>query len=67
MIPVTLIIYLLPIETDLTNEEGIDPVEVIFRPHKFLGLGPEKNNLQLLLKNARATDPKDLMTIIASI
>ena len=54
-------------ETDLTNEEGIDPVEVIFRPHKFLGLGPEKNNLNLLLENARATDPKDLMTIIASL
>ena len=54
-------------ETDLTNEEGIDPVEVIFRPHKFLGLGPEKNNLKILLEDARATDPKDLMTIIASL
>jgi hypothetical protein len=54
-------------ETDLTDEEGIDPVEVIFRPHKFLGLGPEKNNLKPLLENARATDPKDLMTIIASL
>jgi len=54
-------------EIDITSEEGIDPVEVIFRPHKFLGLGPQKNNLNLILDNARATDPKDLMTIISSL
>ena len=48
-------------------EEGIDPVEVIFRPHKFLEAGPEKNNLKLILDNARASDPKDLMTIISSL
>lgn len=54
-------------ETDLLSEEGIDPVEVIFRPHKFLRMGPEKNNLNLILDQARATDPKDLMTIIAGL
>lgn len=54
-------------ETDILSEEGIDPVEVIFRPHKFLGMGPEKNNLKLILENARATDPKDLMTIIGNL
>ncbi|MHA2306152.1 MAG: hypothetical protein ACXACU_12255 [Candidatus Hodarchaeales archaeon] len=54
-------------ETDILDEEGIDPVEVIFRPHKFLRMGPEKNNLQLVLDSARATDPKDLMTIISTM
>ena len=54
-------------ETDILDEEGIDPVEVIFRPHKFLRMGPEKNNLQLILDSARATDPKDLMTIISTM
>jgi len=54
-------------ETDILAEDGIDPVEVIFRPHKFLGMGPEKNNLKLILENARATDPKDLRTLIASL
>lgn len=54
-------------EVDITEEEGIDPVEVIFRPHKFLGLGPERNNLKLILDNARASDPKDLRTIIANL
>ena len=32
-------------EVDILTEEAIDPVEVIFRPHKFLRMGPEKNNL----------------------
>ena len=54
-------------EVDILSEEGIDPVEVIFRPHKFLGMGPEKNNLHLVLDQARATDPKDLMTIISGL
>ncbi|MFX1283617.1 MAG: hypothetical protein ACFFB5_08175 [Promethearchaeota archaeon] len=54
-------------EVDILSEEGIDPVEVIFRPHKFLRMGPEKNNLHLILDQARATDPKDLRTIIAGI
>ncbi|MFX1507537.1 MAG: hypothetical protein ACFFDC_15745 [Promethearchaeota archaeon] len=54
-------------EVDILSEEGIDPVEVIFRPHKFLGMGPEKNNLRLILDQARATDPKDLRTIIAGL
>ena len=54
-------------EVDILSEEGIDPVEVIFRPHKFLGMGPEKNNLRLILNQARATDPKDLRTIIAGL
>ncbi|UCG90712.1 MAG: hypothetical protein JSU57_02995 [Candidatus Heimdallarchaeota archaeon] len=54
-------------EVDILSEEGIDPVEVIFRPHKFLRMGPEKNNLNLILDQARATDPKDLRTIIAGL
>ena len=54
-------------EVDVTEEDGIDPVEVIFRPHKFLGLGPERNNPKLILDNARASDPKDLRTIIANL
>lgn len=54
-------------EVDIANEEGIDPVEVIFRPHKFLELGPERNNLKLILKDARASDPKDLRTIISNL
>ncbi|MFX0124434.1 MAG: hypothetical protein ACFFAE_12400 [Candidatus Hodarchaeota archaeon] len=54
-------------EIDILSEEGIDPVEVIFRPHKFLSMGPEKNNLRLILDEARATDPKDLRTIIAGL
>ncbi len=54
-------------EVDILSEEGIDPVEVIFRPHKFLRMGPEKNNLRLILDQARATDPKDLRTIIAGL
>ena len=54
-------------EVDILDEEGIDPVEVIFRPHKFLRLGPERNNLKLILENARATDPKDLMTVISTL
>ncbi|MHA2253825.1 MAG: hypothetical protein ACXAD7_25960, partial [Candidatus Kariarchaeaceae archaeon] len=54
-------------EVDVTEEDGIDPVEVIFRPHKFLGLGPERNDLRLILDNARASDPKDLRTIISNL
>lgn len=54
-------------ETDILSEDGIDPVEVIFRPHKFLKMGPEKNDLKLILDAARATDPKDLMTIISTM
>jgi Mg2+ and Co2+ transporter CorA len=54
-------------ETDILSEEGIDPVEVIFRPHKFLRRGPEKNKLSSILENARATDPKDLRTIITRL
>jgi hypothetical protein len=30
-------------------------------------MGPENNNLDLILDKARATDPKDLMTIIAGL
>ncbi len=54
-------------EVDILSDEGIDPVEVIFRPHKFLRMGPERNNLSLILDQARATDPKDLRTIIAGL
>ncbi|PWI47152.1 hypothetical protein CEE45_13125 [Candidatus Heimdallarchaeota archaeon B3_Heim] len=54
-------------EVDIMDEAGIDPVEIIYRPHKYLSLGPEKNNLHLVLDNARAKDPKDLMTVISNI
>ncbi|MCK4848303.1 MAG: hypothetical protein KAT16_04700 [Candidatus Heimdallarchaeota archaeon] len=54
-------------EVDMLEEDGIDPVEIIYRPHKYLNLGPDKNNLHLVLDKARAQDPKDLMTVIANI
>ena len=54
-------------EVDIMDESGVDPVEIIYRPHKYLSLGPEKNNLQLVLEKARAKDPKDLMTVIGNI
>ncbi|MHA1976612.1 MAG: hypothetical protein ACW98F_13345 [Candidatus Hodarchaeales archaeon] len=54
-------------EVDIMDEEGIDPVEIIYRPHKYLSLGPEKNNLHLVLEKARARDHKDLMTVIGNI
>ncbi len=54
-------------EVDILEPDGIDPVEIIYRPHKYLNLGPSKNNLHLVLDKARAQDPKDLMTIIANI
>ncbi|MHA1167111.1 MAG: hypothetical protein ACTSRU_04775 [Candidatus Hodarchaeales archaeon] len=49
------------------GQEGISPVEVIFRPHKWLERGPRRNDLDLLLEKARATDPKDLQTIISNL
>ncbi|MFW9992999.1 MAG: hypothetical protein ACFFD4_13230 [Candidatus Odinarchaeota archaeon] len=54
-------------ETELGQEGGISPVEVIFRPHKWIERGPKRNNLELILEKARATDPKDLQTIISSL
>jgi hypothetical protein len=54
-------------EVDVLDKDGIDPVEIIYRPHKYLDRGPEKNNLHLVLDKARAQDPKDLMTIISNI
>lgn len=54
-------------EVDMLEKDGIDPVEIIYRPHKYLNLGPTKNNLHLVLDNARAQDPKDLMTIISNL
>ncbi|MHA2298678.1 MAG: hypothetical protein ACXAEU_15520 [Candidatus Hodarchaeales archaeon] len=54
-------------ETELGEEGGINPVEVIFRPHKWVERGPKRNKLEVLLEKARATDPKDLQTIISSL
>jgi len=48
-------------------EEGISPVEVLFRPKKYIDKTPEQNNLLFLVKDARATDPKDLETLISSL
>jgi hypothetical protein len=48
-------------------EEATSAVEVLHRPKKFLERTPEKNNLTTLLEAARATDPKDLYAIIASL
>ena len=48
-------------------EEGISPVEVLFRPKKFIDRTPEQNNLYPLIQNARANDPKDLETLISNI
>lgn len=47
--------------------EGITPVEVLFRPKKFIERKPEDNGLQLLIMDARATDPKDLESIISNL
>lgn len=53
-------------EIDLLKE-GINPVEVIYRPKKFLGRGPKKNQLKCILEKARATDPKDLRAVISNL
>ena len=47
--------------------DGITPVEVLFRPKKFIERKPEDNGLQLLIMDARATDPKDLESIISNL
>ncbi len=49
------------------GQEAINPVEVIFRPRKFLERGPKRNHLDLLLDKARATDPKDLQVVISNL
>lgn len=49
------------------GQETINPVEVIFRPRKFLDRGPNRNNLNLLLERALATDPKDLAVVISNL
>ncbi|MHA2232757.1 MAG: hypothetical protein ACXAB4_09725, partial [Candidatus Hodarchaeales archaeon] len=49
------------------GQETINPVEVIFRPRKFLDRGPKRNNLNLLLERALATDPKDLAVVISNL
>jgi hypothetical protein len=48
-------------------QETINPVEVIFRPRKFLDRGPKRNKLGLLLERALATDPKDLAVVISNL
>lgn len=52
-------------------EEGITPVEVLFRPAKFMTIyaNPDHkdNDLRLLLDDVRATDPKDLEALISNI
>ena len=48
-------------------KEGISPVEVLFRPKKYIDKTPEENNLHLLMKEANAKDPKDLETLISSL
>lgn len=47
--------------------DGITPVEVLFRPKKFIERNPEDNGLELLIMDARATDPKDLESIISNL
>jgi hypothetical protein len=47
--------------------DGITPVEVLFRPKKFIERKPEENGLELLIMDARATDPKDLESIISNL
>ena len=47
--------------------ETINPVEVIFRPRKFLDRGPKRNKLDLILERALATDPKDLQAVISNL
>ena len=53
-------------EIDFT-QEGINPVEIVFRPQKFLELGPRRNGLETLLENARAADHKDLQTVVSAL
>jgi hypothetical protein len=48
-------------------EDGITPVEVLFRPKKFMGKKPADNQLELLVQDARATDPKDLEALISNL
>jgi hypothetical protein len=47
--------------------EGLSPVEVLFRPKKYIDKTPEENRLSLLLHSANARDPKDLETLISSL
>lgn len=47
--------------------EGITPVEVLFRPKKFINKSPKDNGFELLLELARATDPKDLESMISNL
>jgi hypothetical protein len=53
-------------EAELT-EEATSAVEILHRARKFLDRTPEKNKLNSLLEGVRATDPKDLYAIIASL
>ncbi|RMD89944.1 MAG: hypothetical protein D6813_09925 [Calditrichaeota bacterium] len=51
--------------------EGLTPVEVLFRPKKFMTIYSDENhhqnNLVKLLSEARATDPKDLEALISNL
>ncbi len=48
-------------------EGGISPVEILFRPQRLFDRGPKGNQLKLILEKARATDPKDLATVLSSL
>ncbi len=54
-------------ETAIDDKDGIDPVEVIFRPHRFLNRDPAQNQLALVLDRVNAKDPRDLMTFLSGI
>jgi hypothetical protein len=47
--------------------EGITPVEVLFRPKKYINKKPEENGFEMLVTMARATDPKDLESMISNL
>lgn len=49
------------------DEDAITAVEILYRPRMFLDKEPEKNNLIPVLKNMRASDPKDLQTIVSNL
>ncbi|NHJ02954.1 MAG: hypothetical protein EAX86_12530 [Candidatus Heimdallarchaeota archaeon] len=54
-------------ETNIDDINGIDPVEVIFRPHRFLNREPSQNQLEPLLDRVNAKDPRDLMTFLSGM
>ncbi|MHA2499697.1 MAG: hypothetical protein ACXAEL_09055 [Candidatus Hodarchaeales archaeon] len=56
-----------PLSREEHGPEPINPVEVIFRPRKFLDRGPKRNNLDLILERALATDAKDLAVVISNL